>query len=81
MTHTLVDGPATTTSDCYQALFAMSEAFVAHRDVRALFHDLAGQLQQVVRFDFVSPSLPTAPVRSDVLGKRFRVRSPTDLRN
>jgi formate hydrogenlyase transcriptional activator len=37
----------------YEALLAVSEAIVAHRDLGALFHELAGRLHQVVRFDFL----------------------------
>jgi formate hydrogenlyase transcriptional activator len=46
-----VDGQATATSDRYQALLAVSEAIVAHRDLSSLFPDLAGRLHQVVQFD------------------------------
>jgi formate hydrogenlyase transcriptional activator len=35
-------------------LLAVSEAIVAHRDLATLFHDLAGRLHQVVRFDYLS---------------------------
>jgi formate hydrogenlyase transcriptional activator len=35
----------------YQALLAVSEAIVAHRDLDAFIHDLAGLLRDVVRFD------------------------------
>jgi formate hydrogenlyase transcriptional activator len=35
----------------YRALLAVAEAITSHRDLPALFHDLAGRLQQVVRFD------------------------------
>jgi formate hydrogenlyase transcriptional activator len=35
----------------YQTLLAVGEAIVAHRDMKALLHDLAGRLRQVVRFD------------------------------
>ncbi len=38
----------------YAALLAVSEAVVAHRDLSSLFHDLAGRLNQVVRFDYLS---------------------------
>jgi formate hydrogenlyase transcriptional activator len=37
----------------YQALLAVAEAIVAHRDLQALLHDLATQLREVVRFDHV----------------------------
>ena len=48
------DGKATTTKDPHRALLAVSEAIVAHRDLRVLFHELAVRLKQVVFFDFVS---------------------------
>jgi formate hydrogenlyase transcriptional activator len=35
----------------YRVLLAVSQAIVAHRDLHELFHDLAGRLRQVVRFD------------------------------
>jgi formate hydrogenlyase transcriptional activator len=35
----------------YQTLLAVAEAIVAHRDLQALLHDLAGRLHEVVRFD------------------------------
>src|SRR5262245_5258412 len=35
----------------YQALFAIAESIVAHRDLKALLHDLASHLRQVVPFD------------------------------
>ena len=38
----------------YEALLAVSEAIAAHRDLTALFRDLAQRLQAVVRFDFVT---------------------------
>jgi formate hydrogenlyase transcriptional activator len=38
----------------YQALLAVAEVIVAHRDLQALLHDLAGRLHQVVRFDVVA---------------------------
>jgi formate hydrogenlyase transcriptional activator len=37
----------------YQALLGVAEAIAAHRDLKALLHDLAGRLHQIVRFDFV----------------------------
>ena len=54
MTVAQFDGPKTVVEDRYQALLAVSAAIVAHRDLSALFHDLAGQLQRVVRFDYLS---------------------------
>src|SRR5438445_9220097 len=38
----------------YRALLAVAEAIVSHRDLHALFHDLAGRLHQVVRFDYLA---------------------------
>jgi formate hydrogenlyase transcriptional activator len=38
----------------YQTLLAVSEAIVSHRDVATLFHDLAGKLHLVVRFDYLA---------------------------
>jgi formate hydrogenlyase transcriptional activator len=37
----------------YRTLLAVSEAIVSHRDLRALIHDLAGLLHQVVRFEYL----------------------------
>src|SRR5438552_8166282 len=51
MTSPRFDGPATATSDLYRALLAVSEAIASHRDLPALFHELAGRLHPVVRFD------------------------------
>jgi len=38
----------------YRALLAVSEAIVSHRDLSALFHELAERLHQVVRFDYLA---------------------------
>jgi formate hydrogenlyase transcriptional activator len=38
----------------FRALLAVSAAIVSHRDLSALFHDLAGRLQQVVSFDYLT---------------------------
>src|SRR5438445_3217946 len=38
----------------YQILLAVSEAIVSHRDLGTLFHDLAGRLHLVVRFDYLA---------------------------
>jgi formate hydrogenlyase transcriptional activator len=37
----------------YRTLLAVSEALLSHRDLSALFHDLAGRLRQVVEFEFL----------------------------
>jgi formate hydrogenlyase transcriptional activator len=54
MTSADLDGQAAATGDPYRALLAVSEAIVSHRDLAALFHELAGRLQQVVRFDYLA---------------------------
>ena len=54
MTAAHSDGQATATGEPYRALLAVSEAIVAHRDLPALFHELAGRLHQVVRFDYLA---------------------------
>jgi formate hydrogenlyase transcriptional activator len=54
MTSTLFDGQPTATGDRYRALLAVTEAIVSHRDLPALFHELAGRLHQVVRFDYLT---------------------------
>jgi hypothetical protein len=41
----------------YQALLAVSEAIVSHRELSALFHELADRLHQVVRFDYLGLAL------------------------
>ena len=51
MTSAHLDGQATATGDAYRALLAVSEATVSHRDLPALFHELATLLHQVVRVD------------------------------
>ncbi|HEV3083942.1 MAG TPA: sigma 54-interacting transcriptional regulator [Gemmataceae bacterium] len=38
----------------YGTLLAVSEAIVSHRDLATLFHDLAGRLHLVVRFDYLA---------------------------
>src|SRR5207253_1678764 len=38
----------------YRTLLAVSEAIVSHRDLAMLFHDLAGRLHLVVRFDYLA---------------------------
>src|SRR5580704_12952913 len=38
----------------YRTLLAVSQAIVSHRDLATLFHDLAGRLHLVVRFDYLA---------------------------
>ena len=47
--------------DRYRALLAVSEAIVLHRDLPALFHELAGRLHEVVQFDWLALILYDAP--------------------
>src|SRR5437667_5790989 len=54
------DGQVTAPGDAYRALLAVSEALVSHRDLSALFHELAGRLHQVVRFDYLGLCLHDA---------------------
>jgi formate hydrogenlyase transcriptional activator len=37
----------------YRTLLAVAEAIISHRDLGGLFHDLAGRLHHVVRFDYL----------------------------
>ncbi len=63
----------------YRTLLAVSEAIVAHRDLHALFHDLAGRLHQVLRFDYLALVLHDAAsntVRSHILETEERAPSP-----
>src|ERR1700757_4811118 len=55
------DGQATGSCEPYRALLAVSEAIVSHRDLSALFHELAGRLHHVVRFDYLALVLHEAP--------------------
>ena len=48
------EGQVTAGENRYRALLAVSGAIVSHRDLPALFHELAGQLVQVVHFDALS---------------------------
>jgi hypothetical protein len=68
------DGQATPIADRYRALLAVSQAIVSHRDLSALFHELAGQLRDVVRFDHFVLSLHDAA--TDTLG--LHVLDPPD---
>src|SRR4051812_17405257 len=54
MTAAQSDGQATTTSEPYRDLLSVSEAIASHRDLPALFHELAGRLHDVVRFDYLT---------------------------
>src|SRR5258708_26466222 len=54
------DGQVFSACHQYQTLLAVSEAIVSHRDLATLFHDLAGRLHLVVRFDYLACSLHDA---------------------
>lgn len=65
------------TNQQYRLLLAVSEAIVAHRDLAALFHELADRLHQVVRFDYLALTLhdPTSETT------RLHVLETSELRN
>jgi formate hydrogenlyase transcriptional activator len=66
----------------YQALLAVSEAIVSHRDVSALFHELADRLHQVVRFDYLGLQLHEAAsntMRICVLEPPETTAPPSDI--
>ena len=48
------NGQANDAGDRYHALLGVSEAIVLYRDLPALFHELAGRLHEVVRFDWLA---------------------------
>ena len=54
MTSAHSGGQASGTGEPYRALLAVSEAIASHRDLPALFHELAGRLHHVVRFDYLA---------------------------
>jgi formate hydrogenlyase transcriptional activator len=54
------NGQALSACQRYGTLLAISEAIVSHRDLATLFHDLAGRLHLVVRFDYLSCTLHDA---------------------
>ena len=56
----MLDFQTTAAGEQYRALLAVSEAIVAHRDLPALLHELAGRLRRVVRFDSLALMLHDA---------------------
>ena len=48
------------TDQQYRTLLAVAEAIVSHRDLGTLFHELAGRLHLVVRFDYLACTLHDA---------------------
>ena len=75
----LSDQQATATGDQYRALFAVSDAIASHRDLPALFHELAERLARVAQFDalcLVLHDAATNMMRLHVLAAFERVESP-----
>ena len=71
MTSAHSGGQASGTGEPYRALLSVSEAIASHRDLPALFHELAGRLHHVVRFDYLALVLHEAvtnTMRLHVLG-------------
>jgi len=66
-------GQTPASEDRYRALLDISEAIASHRELPALFHELASQMVQVVRFDHLSLVLHDAAsdiMRLHILGSR-----------
>ena len=68
------NGQASDACDRYRALLAVSEAIVLYRDLPALFHELAGRLHEVVRFDWLVLMLHDAASQT----MRVHVLEPPD---
>ncbi len=76
------DERVTTAPEQNRALFAVSDAIASHRDLPALFHELAGRLGRVVQFDALSLVLhdaATNTMRLHVLEARALVESPLEI--
>ena len=63
----------------YQALLEVSESVAVHRDLNALFHDLARHLPKVLKFDFLSLVLHD-PARNVMRLHILETRLPIDVR-
>jgi hypothetical protein len=63
MTSAGLASPATAADDRYRALLAVSAAIIAHRDLSALFRELASRLRQVVHFDHLGLVSTTELIR------------------
>ena len=77
-----LDEQETATPDQYRALFAVSDAIALHRDLPALFHELARRLALVVQFDALSVVLhdvATNVMRLHVLEMSEPLPSPFEL--
>ena len=75
MPSTQLDNHVTATSDGSRALFAVSDAIASHRDLPALFHELADRLRQVLPCDYLALILHDAA--SDTM--RLHVLETADL--
>src|SRR5271167_2584256 len=69
-----VDRQATASGEPYRALLDVSETIVSHRDLSALFHELAGRLHTVVRFDYLALVLHEATTNT----MRLHVLEPAE---
>ena len=70
---------AAASAEQYQALFAVSDAIASHRDLPALFHELASRLGRVVSFDVLSLVLhepATKVMRLHVIEHSFTLEKP-----
>ncbi|HXJ94530.1 MAG TPA: sigma 54-interacting transcriptional regulator [Terriglobia bacterium] len=63
----------------YRALLEVSESVAVHRDLNALFHDLARHLPKVLKFDFLSLLLHD-PARNVMRLHILETRVPIDVR-
>jgi hypothetical protein len=54
MSRTQHEDRFTSASDRYRALFGVSDAIASHRELSALFHELAERLRRAVRFNALS---------------------------
>ena len=73
------DGQVGASGERYRALLAISEAIISHRDLEALFQELAGQLNQLVSFDYIGVVLheaTTNTMRLHVAGTAEPVVTP-----
>jgi formate hydrogenlyase transcriptional activator len=66
--------------DQYRTLLAVSQAIVSHRDLAALFHELAGRLRPVVRFDYLVLRLHDSASDTMLLHVLETAEPPPELR-
>ena len=70
--------PCETLADRYQALLEVAQAISAHRDLHALFQDLAQRLPRVVHVNFVALTLHD-PARNTMRLHAIQANVPADL--